>query len=177
MKKLLLAALVALSTLPVVAKADTHADNQYRWDAIKSVGVTPLTNDPEYCSEATDGMYITGRQMIVICQDLAKVYDGQQVDWTPNDIDTLKHEAHHIIQDCASTPLGDGVLTPMFEGAEFHEFVRNAFTPEQLTKIQTMYQALGADNNVIVMEMEAFAAARTVSSAVIADKLIESCGS
>ena len=176
MKKLLLSALVALATLPMAAKSDSHSANQQLWRAIESVGVTPLVNHPTYCNDETDGQYRTAERIMVVCQDLAKAYDGNQVDWTPNDIDTLKHEAHHIVQDCVSSRLGDGVLNPVFEGDEFYEFVRNAFTPEELTKIQNIYRAQGASNAVIVMEMEAFATAKMVDSSTIAKVLIEICG-
>ena len=37
---------------------------------------------------------------IMICQDDRIETSDQEVEWTENDYDTLRHEAHHVVQDC-----------------------------------------------------------------------------
>ena len=32
------------------------------------------------------------------------------VQWTENDLDTLRHEAMHVLQDCSAGRVGDGLL-------------------------------------------------------------------
>ena len=50
---------------------------------------------------------------MVICQERASA-NGQQVAWTAEDYDTLRHEAQHLIQDCVDKKQ-NGQLHPVYK--------------------------------------------------------------
>ena len=105
-----------------------------------------------------------------VCQD-NHTKPWVQVKWTLNDLDTLRHEAHHVVQDCVDKPF-DGQLRPIFgQDKDWATFVGNAMTPEQAKMIMSQYPVHQA-----YTELEAFAVARTVDADTIANKLEEYCG-
>ena len=73
-----------------------------------------MINHPEDCNGRIDGVYDSIRGYITICQDQGtKAF--KMVGWTDNDLDTLRHEAQHVVQDCIGNRLGDGYLSPLFD--------------------------------------------------------------
>jgi len=105
---------------------------------------------------------------MVICQDNRRE-EGVEVQWTDNDLDTLRHEAHHMIQDCAAGGIGDGKMSLML-------FVsRSGYTLEQVKQIAKHYQQQGVTGYDMLMELEAFAVARSIPADLIAVKLKEYC--
>lgn len=126
-------------------------------------------NNPSVCSRDIDGRYWSSMRQLDVCQD-NHVKPYVQVQWTANDLDTLRHEAHHVVQDCIDTPF-DGQLRPLFgTDKEWAKFVGNAMTPERAKFIMSQYPTDKA-----YTELEAFAVARTVDAGTIADKLEEFC--
>lgn len=59
------------------------------------------------------GWYASYRNEMVICQERASA-NGQQVAWTAEDYDTLRHEAQHLIQDCVDKKQ-NGQLHPVYK--------------------------------------------------------------
>ena len=179
LKKLTATLIASLSIIaPSPALADEMADHQYLWETLPRIGVQSYINDPDYCSktEEYNGMYDAYENILVVCQDNGR-YDGEMVGWTDNDLDTLRHEAHHIVQDCANSSLADIDMDPMFSHEELKEFIRGSgMTADQLRSIAANYAANGADEDVIIKEFEAFAVANSVNPRLIADKLVEFCG-
>ena len=167
-KSLLTAALLTLS-LPLSAPANEWDEHRQLMRSLRNVGVSVYINDPSVCSRNIDGRYWSSRRRLDVCQDNhTKPY--VQVRWTQNDLDTLRHEAHHVIQDCMDTPF-DGRLRPLFSSDEqWESFVSNAMTVDQAKHILSHYPTDKART-----ELEAFAVARTVNADVIANKLEEFC--
>jgi hypothetical protein len=115
------------------------------------------------------GYYVLSTGAVVVCQDNARKI-GVMVDWTSNDLDTLRHEAHHLLQDCMKGGIGDRqsilffeTLTPSIE----------ALGPERVSTIREVYA--GASNDVMNMEIEAFAVATYVSPNNIASSIKRFC--
>ena len=161
--------LIAL-TLPLTASADTWTQHRKLINSLRNVGVTVRINDPAVCNRKIDGRYWSAMRRLDVCQD-NHTLPYVQVRWTANDLDTLRHEAHHVVQDCMDRPF-DGSLKPMFgTGSEWDSFVGNAMSPGQAKNIMSQYPTDKA-----YTELEAFAVARTVDAATIADKLEEFCG-
>jgi len=179
LKKLTATLIASLSIIaPSPALAGEIEDHQYLWETLPRIGVTRYINDPDYCSKSEDyaGMYNAYENILVVCQDNGR-YDGQMVGWTDSDLDTLRHEAHHIVQDCANSSLADIHMDNMFNEEELKEFIRGSgMTADQLRGIAANYAANGADEDVIIKEFEAFAVANSVNPRLIADKLVEFCG-
>jgi len=179
LKKLTATLIASLSIIsPNSALAGEMEDHRYLWETLPRIGVTRHINDPEYCSkiEEYSGMYDAYNNILVVCQDNGR-YDGEMVGWTDNDLDTLRHESHHIVQDCSNSTLADIHMDPMFSHDELKEFIAGSgLTKEKLEWIARNYAANGADEDVIIKEFEAFAVALSVNPRIIADKLVEFCG-
>ena len=172
--KALAATLLAASTaLP--AQAGIMEDHEFLWNAIGRVGVERRINDPTECKDGYDGFYIqqASGPMMVICQTNAtKPYT--QVAWTANDLDTLRHEAHHIVQDCAAGRINDLRTAPIFNKQELISFVRGSgYTNAQLQSIWNSYSH--KSEAVQIREIEAFAVARSVDARTIGNKVLEFC--
>ena len=171
----------AVSAAPVTAHSGPKArqvnagDHQELIRALGRSGVRVVINDPNVCtSRNIDGRYVSIHRRLDICQDHAnKPY--RVVRWTNNDLNTLRHEAHHVIQDCADGRKWDGSLIPVFRGDEYRKFVGNALTERQARSIATAYTRNGATRRVVIMELEAFAVAETVSPSQMAYELNRLC--
>ena len=159
---------------------EDHADLV---DTLREVGVRVYFNP--YICEPKDGLnpsglYISQSRQLVVCQDNGK-WDGEVVPFTANDLDTLRHESQHVVQDCADG-IGDNSLINMFpvvktEGRiSLSEFVTGSgLSPRTLMHIFTTYTQAGADNKVIGLEFEAFAVAHSIDAATIAQAVEHTC--
>ena len=181
MKKFLatVAATVA-AFVPSAALANSNSieEHQHLWDTLNRIGIQTLVNDRVYCNdENAAGLYSPSQRTLVVCQDNAKYNNGRMIAWTDNDLDTLRHEAHHVVQDCLNRRLGDGHLANLFDGpGELGKFYSGVLSPRQVNWIIDTYRANGADNDVIRLELEAFAVAASVAPRNIADALENQCG-
>ncbi len=143
------------------------------WNDLQSVGVTIYVNDPASCKEGGfNGRYISSERRLDVCQDNYQPYT--QVAWTPNDLDTLRHEAHHVLQDCNGKPW-DAQLNKVFNPDELRELLQSSLTNEQINSIINTYRLNGASDEVIELELEAFSVARSVSAHIIGNKIVEYC--
>ena len=127
--------------------------------AIERAGVTVVINDPE-CDESWTGLmgYYSGRnRKLVVCQDNRTIGDPTPVDWTDNDLDTLRHEAQHFIQDCMIGTNHDHLLHPVYRFPI--EYAQSVLGDEALREIAGVYRANGASDEVVILEFEAFAVA------------------
>ena len=146
--------------------------------AAERVGVEVVINSSEHCTrKGLNGLYLSHSQgLLVVCQDFGQP-GGPEVAWTANDLDTLRHEAHHLIQDCLAYRRGDQALRPAAETtAALYSFLgASGFNDEQIENIVSRYRANGADDRTILLELEAFAVARTVDPESIAEGITRSC--
>ena len=170
MFKSFITSVMILASLPLNTSANQWTEHRQLMNSLRDVGVSVYINDPNVCGKNIDGRYWSSARRLDVCQDkMDKPYI--QVEWTPNDLDTLRHEAHHVVQDCMDRPF-DGQLRPMFgKDKEWASFVGNAMTKEQVQFIMSKYPVSKA-----YTELEAFAVASTVDAGTIADKLEEFCG-
>ena len=159
------------------ARSDqTMEDHKVLWNSLNSVGITTLLNEPSVCNHGSDGYYYSRGRTIVVCQDNASKTSSEEVAWTDNDLDTFRHESHHVLQDCLSGTLGDSVTKLLFDTEEsFEDFVGPRLTRSQIGSIIDSYTIQGAPEDVIIKEIEAFAVARSVSPLVIANAIDNSC--
>ena len=179
MKKTIIAALAAAFMIPFPAMADnSFAAHESLWNAIPTVGVSTSLNNPRYCTagkDSNDGVYHSYERHISVCQDNGTP-GGPQVDWTANDLDTLRHEAHHIIQDCVRSRLGDGNLDVIFgDKDDLVSFISSSLTRSQIEKIIKTYAERGLNEREIYMELEAFATASDIDASTIEEKLLTTC--
>lgn len=100
------------------------------------------------------GWYYAAERELVVCQENRAKGSTKPVDWTAEDFDTLRHETHHLVQDCV-----DGVIDGSMESL-YHkpiELSREVLTTEHIGQILKVYE--DSPSNVKVLELEAFSVA------------------
>ena len=166
--KAFLTTLLASITLssPVLAQP-LPADHRALVDSLIEDGVGYYVNTPnDVCfnpkTPNLNGAYITtsdGNRFLVVCQDLRE--DETQTVWTPNDLDTIRHEAIHAIQDCLDGDKTDGEMVPLFST---YEEVIDAYGVENSMAVISNYLESYADRQAdIQLEVEAFYGAENYS--------------
>jgi hypothetical protein len=172
------ATVTALVPSAALAGNNNIDEHQRLWDTLNRIGIQTLVNDRVYCNDDnTSGLYSPTQRTLVICQDNAKYNNGRMIAWTDNDLDTLRHEAHHVVQDCLKYGIGDNHLSVLFDGpGELHKFYSGVLSNRQVNWIIDTYRVNGADSEVIRLELEAFAVAASVSPISIANALEQQCG-
>lgn len=161
--------------LPVKAQ-NTYDDHKELLTTIQDLGVVTLINHKIHCTKSEfAGIYYTNG-MLIICQENRKANNGIQIDWTEGDLDTLRHEAHHIVQDCAIGNIGDDKIGRMFStNKEFFDFIENSsYTENQLVN---MYMKLREDlsEEESFLEIEAYVVAKDIPAESIKRKIVDYC--
>ena len=179
----LTAALVAVSFGVRPARAnDVLAAHGDLLSAVESAGVRVYIN-PTHCSttmEGAAGFYVSQSRVFVVCQDNSEE-PGDLVDMTANDLDTIRHESQHVIQDCIDG-IGNNQLETYFplvtteEGqVSHHEFVTSVLSPGEINSITRAYSRMGASTETLLLEYEAFAVAHGISADAIAQVVRQVC--
>ena len=172
----LLGAVALASGIPAKAQGPTTnsvSDHHILVQALQNAGVTVVLNSPYYCDAETAGLYHSSARTLVVCQENAtRPYADQG--WTAYDLDTLRHEGHHVVQDCLAGAVGDSEFDALFDNErDFEEFIRGALTENEIDWIVQSYAAEG--DEVILHELEAFASAKVVSPETIAEAIDNTC--
>ena len=168
---------VIISANPLFSVATGNEEHDVLLDSLRNAGVRVVVNHHYGCSEpGINGLYASGNQLIVICQDNAEPGDPE-VEWTPNDLNTLRHEAQHVLQDCLGDDLGDGVFRLASGDTEgLMNFLDEIGMPESTRdKIIELYIINGANWPEVQIELEAFGVAATVPPNVLASEIDTAC--
>jgi hypothetical protein len=99
------------------------------------------------------GWYWAYHNEMVICQE-GKRQAGVEVQWSEEDLDTLRHEAQHLIQDCMDGSR-QGALTAVYR--DVPALVKNTLSNTAIQNIIDAYSE--QSDHIIMMELEAFAVA------------------
>ena len=154
-KALTLAALTAAATFAAPAAQARNVDAAHirLGRAVMATGIELKINPIECNFKPALGWYWAAKQEMVICQENAK---GGQAEtfWTEEDLDTLRHEAQHLIQDCMDNQL-DGDLHSVYNKPI--ELGREVLGERGIRNILSAYS--GQSDHIKVMEIEAFAVA------------------
>ena len=156
-KFLPIAAAVATAFSMAPAQASTMAAHERLVDEVQRVGVTVYLNPPDCKGASFAGYYQSAASRMVICQDNGIDGTFQQARWTANDLDTLRHEAHHVAQDCIGLIRGNNELGTIYTKPFL--FAQQFFGTITIQNIVSTYKGLGASPQVQVLEVEAFAVA------------------
>tara|TARA_R110002012_G_scaffold48223_1_gene125772 strand:- start:1507 stop:2079 length:573 start_codon:yes stop_codon:yes gene_type:complete len=144
--------------------------------AINAAGVNVQVNVGSNCNSGSDGVYYPGRAVLAVCQDKAPQPHWSEVRWTANDLDTLRHEAVHLLQDCNAQDGVGGYTRLWFETEQERiDFVQSALSQDKINWIIDTYAEAGADTFDIKAELEAFSIAATVSPGVLANAITTTC--
>lgn len=155
--------LAPLKTPLEALKANASDVNPYldMVQTVERVGIEFKLNPPKCDTIAEEsgmphifGWYYVGNRELVICQQNRIKGSTKPVEWTAEDFDTLRHETHHLIQDCVDGVI-DGSMTSVYH--QPLELSREVLTTEHIGQILKLYKDF--PSNVKVLELEAFSVA------------------
>ena len=157
-------------------QARINNDHKVLWNTLEDVGVAVLLNEPDICAPENEvaGIYSPSHNVLVVCQDNRLPLTSREVEWTENDYDTLRHEAHHALQDCV-TGIENSDMEKFYGTLDHGNIVRDTLTQAQINGIVEVYEKNGTSRESIVRELEAFAVAYSVSPQRISEVLSRTC--
>ena len=114
-KALTLAALTAFTAVAAPAVQARNVDDAHIefGRAIVATGVELKINPLDCNMKNALGWYWAAQNEMVICQENARGGHAETY-WTAEDLDTLRHEAQHLVQDCMNGYL-DGELGAVYQ--------------------------------------------------------------
>lgn len=115
-----------------------------------------------------------GRSELVICQANAQ-QRHVEVRWTENDLDTLRHEIVHMIQDCNVGGIADGKMKVLLDLDELENHTRELMPTGEIASIVEGYKSQGATDYEIMKELEAFLVAKYIKPEAILATLNKTC--
>jgi len=171
-------ALVALTALaiPVAAFADNSFQaHEQLLRTVRRSGTKVYLNHPAVCDGEIDGVYISGKRALVICQDKS-TEPHKQVEWTANDLDTVRHEVQHLVQDCAAFRPGDQTLRPIVGGdSDVMGFALNSLGESKVKSIVRRYSSKGVSRREMLIELEAWGTAKVIPASAITKAVEHYC--
>ena len=156
---------LSLFAIPGVG-AETHLNHDELKKVLNDVGVEVFLNDTDLCDGSKSGMYSPDYNAIMICQDDRIETSDQEVEWTENDYDTLRHEAQHVVQDCMEGINNNKMSLFFSDRIEYLEFIVMGLTKSEFFQVVEAYRSLGDD--ILLNELEAFVVAKSVKPDTIA---------
>ena len=141
-----------MSSMMFPVSAGVFEDHTELARAVASTGTDLLINVAACQTKDAHGWYHAARGEMVICQENAT--GSEMVAWTAEDLDTLRHEAHHLVQDCMDNVLDGDLETVYVEPAEL---IGTVLTKQQVLNILDWYEE--ATKTRQLMELEAFSVA------------------
>jgi len=124
-------------------------------DAVTSTNVQFKINPKECFGKSVFGWYWSRKNEMVVCQE-KKQQVGVETAWTPEDLDTLRHEAQHLLQDCMDGSQ-NGSLASVYKDPI--ALAKQTLSQSQYNWIIKTYSEDGASEHIIIMELEAFSVA------------------
>ena len=186
--KALFAALLMVGVAAPVVATPSYEDSEQIQEhielltTIENLGATVAINHPKLCGDKANnvaGFWHGSMNLFALCQENIRrskvpVWNGSTVMLTDDDLDTIRHEAQHVIQDCQDGTI-DGRLQPYFSSpAKLSEFLEH-YPDWKEESIVEEYSEDGADSEIITLELEAWAVADLVSVETIHDVLKREC--
>lgn len=166
MLKQLVAVAAALSLAAPVMATPTRGDAERNLiETIEQTGTTVYLQCPEDAGFA--GVYMSQKRIMGICVD-----NRSPRTWTANEQDTLRHEAIHLAQDCWGR-LADGRLETTQTITHLMSLVRRSGI--NAAEIERIYRQNGADDMTIVLELEAFSMAASLSTEQVEALVRKAC--
>jgi len=169
---LLLSLALLLGATPAAANENVNRHNGL-WTTLLKAGVT-LQINPRECDATVAGFYVVedGRPRIAVCQDKRKRGSTAVVAWTENDLDTLRHESWHLVQDCR-----DGVvdmMVPDISSSRLNAII-DQYGADKAFWVWQKYHARDLYTEGIFQEIEAFYAASSYHPDYIAARIKDNC--
>lgn len=153
-----LIALAVLSPAKAMARGQSNFQDHVRLaQAAQRTGVRVKINPDRCDTEEAYGWYYAAANELVICQENKVKGSNKEMTWTEEDLDTLRHEAHHLVQDCMIRGNRDGILGAVYDSPI--ELGYRVLGKPRSNRIAELYGNNGASAHIQIMEIEAFAVA------------------
>jgi len=184
-KALIASLLISGVAAPVVAapsyeRSDEIEEHVELLTEIQDLGIKVVINHPKLCGDSNvAGFWHGSMNLFALCQENIRrakvpVWNGNTVMLTDDDLDTIRHEAHHVIQDCMDGKI-DGNLQPYFGDANRRREFLDAYPDWKEQSITEEYSEDGADPHVIKLEVEAWAVADLITAPSISNVMNRVC--
>lgn len=145
---------VAMAATQPAQATNVDAAHRALARAITATGITVKIN-PQRCNDVESmGWYWASRRELVVCQENATTTNVETA-WTAEDLDTLRHEAHHLVQDCMDRSI-DGKINTVYRNPD--ALVQDVLTAPHISRITAAYTGQGRAN-AVPTELEAFSVA------------------
>ena len=177
MKAFISTLLASMAIAGPALAAPLPADHQLFVDTMVNDGVEVVINTPaEACFDGStrNGAYVVfgNKRYLVVCQD--NRVNSDVTTWTANDLDTIRHEGFHIIQDCMAGTKNDQEFDTVFTSQE--EVIDTYGVVNTMRIMNSYVDAYGADRHgAIKYEIEAFYAAEHYSATELNDMYNKYC--
>lgn len=162
------------SATPHEGSMDAHAALIH---GLNQAGITVVVNSRRCAGVPGEpkfkGAYTPASRIVNVCQENG-VPGGDIVEWTLNDLDTLRHEAHHVVQDCLAGTEYDGQLKSVYP--DTYALAVKTLGQVEVNRIIFTYLVAGADDHTIKMELEAFVIAARNTPFAQRQLLSSACG-
>ncbi len=146
-------------------------------EALEESGISIVVNEKEHCyredGEEILGAYAWWMKLLIICQENSQAWDGEIVYFTDEDLDTIRHEAHHVVQDCLYGEI-NGKLHLYWTGKDRDKMLR-VLGEERARKVKSVYGSFDATKDEIDLELEAFTVAENISAELISSAVRKQC--
>ena len=149
----LMAAVATTSPAMAESRQSDYGDHMTLGNTIRSTGIQLKLNTSKCWERGAMGWYYAYGNEMVICQQNKRSV-GVEAQWTEEDLDTLRHEAQHLIQDCMDGAR-QGRLSSVYKNPI--GFVKSTLSERGIRHIINAYSDAG--DHIILMELEAFAVA------------------
>lgn len=159
------AALLVTSATPVLAYDPDNT--MILANAITEAGVNLYTD----CGEAAGfvGIYASTHRTLAVCAN-----GRLPTEFTPDEQDTLRHEAIHLSQDCMGVAF-DGELETTRNLTSVFGMVAAASDRLDFGKIENSYRLRGSGDMTVLMEFEAWSGAMLMTNKEVAGLVQRSC--
>ena len=149
-----LSALTFLATTAPQALAQSdYRDHVTLGQVVRSTGISFKINPARCWERDSYGWYWAARNEMVICQEQKRSV-GVEARWTEEDLDTLRHEAQHLVQDCVDGSR-QGALGGVYKDSI--QLAKDVLGHGRIGAILDAYS--DASDHIKVMELEAFSVA------------------
>ena len=158
MKKIKSFALTALATVTAIAPTAVKANNidDAHWALAATAaqtGVEFKINPASCWKDDAFGWYWAAKNELVVCQEYRR-RPNVETNWTAEDLDTLRHEVQHLVQDCMDGRR-DGRLTAVYNHPI--DLAKQVLGTRGIKNVVKAYSE--ETEHIKVMELEAFAVA------------------
>lgn len=175
LSKIASAAAALAVTFAGVAPAKADQAHIELINALRAHGISIQLNNHDcfHPHEKYFGYYQGKSRLIVICNQNATQVHQTDMLWTEADLDTLRHEAQHFVQDCMIEGRHDHLMGPVYRDPV--GFALSILGESKASQIVGVYRGRGAPNEVLVLELEAFAVAAANNPAEQARDIYKYC--